>query len=162
MDIISGIPGSPTPPVPFNPNNGIGLTTDLSGTSSAVGPKNRGTVKLLNVTTPAVTGSQNTALGSVDSVSISGNMVAAGSNNNSAMFLINFASPTTPQISNHITLTGAGGWTVVLNASPIQLITGDLNGFDVNFLSVTTNAVGKPAATLVKSVNSGVARSPPV
>jgi hypothetical protein len=38
----------------------------------------------------------------------------------------------------------------------MQLIAGDLNGFDVNLLSVTTNAAGKPAATLVKSVNSGV------
>jgi hypothetical protein len=156
MDIISGIPANPTPPVSFNPNNGIGLTTDLSGILSAVGSKNGGTVKLVNVSTPAVTGSQATTLGSVDSVSISGSMVAAGSNNNSAMFLINFATPTSPQISNPITLIAAGGWTVVLNGSPMQLVAGDLNGFDVNLLSVTTNAVGKPAATLVKSVNSGV------
>ena len=156
MDIISGVPANPTPPVSFNPNNGIGLSTDLSGILSAVGSKNGGAVKLVNVSTPAVTASQTTPLGSVDSVSISGSMVAAGSNNNSAMFLINFATPASPQISNPITLTAAGGWTVVLNGSPMQLVAGDLNGFDVNLLSVTTSTAGKPAATLIKSVNSGV------
>lgn len=156
MDIISSISMNPTTSS-FNPNNGIGLTTDLSGTSAAVGSKNGGTVKLVNVSTLAVLGSQSTTLGSGDSISISGSMVAVGSNNNSSMFLINFASPTSPQISNAIMVpTSAGGWTVVLNGSPMQLVAGDLNGFDVNLFSITTNAAGKPAATLLKSVNSGV------
>ena len=153
IDIVTGIPGNPTT-ASFNPNDGLGLTADLSGTSSAVGSKNGGAVKLINVSTLATLGSQTTTLGSVDSVSISGNMVAVGSNNNSSMFLINFATPTSPQISNAITVPGsAGGWTVVLNSSPMQVVAGNPNGFDVNLFSVTTVG-GKPAATVLKSVNS--------
>lgn len=155
VDVISGIPGNPTR-TSFNPNNGIGLSTDLSGTTAAIGSKNGGTVKLANVSTQTILGSQSTSLGSVDSITISGSMVAAGSNNNSSMFLINFASPSNPQISNAISVPSAANWTVVLNASPMQLVAGDANGQDVSIFSISTSATGKPSATLLKSVNSNV------
>lgn len=161
IDILSGIPGNPST-ASFNPNNGLGLSADLSGTSAVVGSKNGGTVKLVNVSTPAVSGSQSTTLGSIDSISISGSIVVVGSNNNnSSMFLVNFATPSSPQLSNAITLPGSGGgWTVVLDGSPLQsplkMLAGDLSGFDVNLFSVTTNSAGTPSATLLKTVNSGI------
>jgi hypothetical protein len=160
IDILSGIPGNPSR-ASFNPSNGLGLSADLSGTSAAVGSRNGGTVKLVNINTPAVSGSQSTTLGSIDSISISGGIVAVGSINNSSMFLVNFATPSSPQLSKAITLSGsAGGWTVVLDGGPLQsplkMLAGDLSGFDVNLFSVTTNSAGTPSATLLKTVNSGI------
>jgi hypothetical protein len=110
----------------------------------------------VNTSTGNVLGSKTTTLGSVDAVSISGSMVAAGSSNNSSMFLINFAMPASPQLSAPITLTPAGGWTVVLNRSPMQLITGNQTGFDVHLLSVTVGGTGIPAATPVSAVTTSV------
>lgn len=160
IDILSGIPGNPSR-ASFNPSNGLGLSADLSGTSAAVGSENGGTVKLVSISTPAVSGSQSTTLGSIDSITISGSIAAVGSINNSSMFLVNFATPSSPQLSKAITLPGsAGGWTVVLDGSPLQsplkMLAGDLSGFDVNLFSVTTNSAGTPSATLLKTVNSGI------
>ncbi len=161
IEIINGIPNNLTH-ASFNPNNGIGLTASLSGTLSAVGSKNGGTVKLVDVSGPTVLGSQSTTLGSIDSAAISGSTVAVGSKNNSSMFLINFADPAAPQVSNPIVVPGStGGWTVTFNGSPLQtplhMFAGNQHASDINLFSVTIDSTTKkPVATLLKSVNSGI------
>lgn len=143
FDVIN--PLTSTTPVSHNPNNGLGLSLDVSGTLAALGSTGGGTVKTVTAATGAASGSKSTPLGSVDSVSMSGSMVAAGSVHSTGVFLINFATPSSPQISAPINLNGSGGYSVVLNGTPMQLIAGNTNGFDIHVLPVTTNGMGVPA-----------------
>jgi hypothetical protein len=157
VDVIGPLSGTPPALTTFNPTNGMGLSADLSGTTAAIGSKGSGMVKVVNASTGNVLGARSTTLGSVDAISISGAMVAAGSSNASSMFLINFTIPSSPQLSAPITQTPAGGWTVALNGSPMHLIAGNQTGFDVRLLSIATGAGGVPAATLVSSATTSVA-----